>query len=815
MHAWKEVTLCRRIGENVGIHERETQTAGLRCGVFDATRWMSANSAKRWLNWQRPRPNVKPKLTIPSAYSEEMSNRTYQASDCPRMGVPMPRNRELVFWRLHLPRPLETDTVTPLLTRLAADRAAPRLVLEARSDKHGVRHLLGCRSTDVYAIGRLLTDFIPGSVLADSDHDQQSVRLPVSKAFRLRMRPRSLPLRSEMLETTTKAILSALAIATKEGETAVVQTVLGPRHAPRIVPVKIPAPEESLLELATVGVRPASREVRGRVQERFGQNRFDVVVRLGAASPDPDRRRRFLLGLLSAVATAQAPGLHIDLAWQPTAAVNGARLPWYWPLRLSPVELTCLLAWPLGEDELPGLPLLHPKPLRAAASVHSGSRVFAASAAPGDDRLIGIAADDQMFHVVSYGPSGSGKTTVAIHLIRADIEAGRPIAVLDPKKQLIDTVLGLVPDTRQNDVVILDATQQNPTGFNPLDVTGRDPDVVVDGILAVFESVFRDGWGPRTADIFSAGLRTLARASTSKHPATLPDLPRLLTDRSFRRLQVGRVADDVGLGGFWAWYESQSPAAQAAAIAPPLNKLRQFLLRPALIRMLDQRSSPFRLRDIFAANKIVLVPLNEGLIGQGTASLLGSLVIADLWQATQERADEVGANKRPGVVYIDEAPRFLHLPVSLADALAVSRSLSVGWFLAAQFRSQFPPELRAAVDMNARSKIQFATEFDDARDTARLSRDLTTEDFIALPKFHAYANLVADGHPSGWAFVRTLPPPQAVTDPAVVRAVAQANYAPTVLEVSQAVGTAEERKSIDQPSAETPALPIGRKRRRP
>ncbi|MGH3630855.1 MAG: hypothetical protein ACRDRL_25860, partial [Sciscionella sp.] len=384
-----------------------------------------------------------------------------------------------------------------------------------------------------------------------------------------------------------------------------------------------------------------------------------------------------------------------------------------------------------------------------------------------------------------------------------------------PKKQLIDDILGLIPQERIKDVVILDASQTNPVGFNPLDVTGRDPDVVVDGILAVFESVFHDGWGPRSADIFSAALRTLARASTSERPATLLDLPKLLTEPAFRRQQVGRVTSDLGLAGFWSWYEHQSPAAQAAAIAAPLNKLRQFLLRPALIRMLDQRRGQFRLRDIFRQHKVVLVPLNEGLIGPGTASLLGSLVIAELWQATQERADEPRAIAHPAMVYIDEAPRFLRLPVSLADALAVSRSLGVGWFLAAQFRSQFPPELRMAVDMNARSKIQFATEYDDARDTARLTRDLTIEDFLALPRYHAYANLVAHGHPSGWALVRTLPPPSATTDPEAVRAAVHATYAPTADPGLAPAESEREPTSAagDQPTATPPATPIGRKRR--
>lgn len=725
---------------------------------------------------------------------------------------------DLVFSRLHLPRPLDPAQVTNFLGRLAADRAAPRLVLEARGDQHGVRHLLGCRSTELHGLHRLLTDFIPGSSLTSVDDGQRPARATVETVSRLRFRPRTMPLSTDKPETTSRALLSTLAGVNRPGETAVVQIVLGPRHAPRLLPPRVTAPDLSLRDALTVGARPATSEVRSRLQERLSRSRFAATIRLGAASPDHDRRQRFMIGLLSDISTAQAAGVNIHFVRQPAATLNEARLPWYWPLRLTAEELVGLLAYPIGEDELPGVPPLRPKVLRAAATVHSGPRVFAESAAPGDDRLLGIAPADQMFHAASYGPIGSGKTNVAIHLIKADIEAGLPVAVLDPKKQLIDTLLSLIPEHRLGDVVVLDASEPRPTGFNPLDVTGRDPDVVVDGILAVFESVFKDGWGARTSDIFSASLRTLARASTPTHPATLLDLPELLTNDAFRRQQIGRIADDIGLAGFWSWYDSQSPAAQAASIAPPLNKLRQFLLRPALVRMLGQRDGRFRLRDIFRDNKIVLIPLNEGLIGGPTASLLGSLAIADLWNATQERADESNPTQRPGMVYIDEAPRFLHLPVGLADALAVSRSLGVGWFLAAQFRSQFPPALRQAVDMNARSKIQFATEFEDARDTARLTRDLSPEDFLTLPKYHAYVNLVADGHPSGWALVRTLPPPATVSDADAVRAAARANYAPPVAtnattpDASAATNPTDASQDAASPPA--PTAPIGRKRRR-
>jgi hypothetical protein len=719
----------------------------------------------------------------------------------------------MVFSGLYLPRPLDPSAVMRFLIRLASDRAAPRVALEVRADKSGTRHLLGCRATDVHALRQLLGDLIPGSVLTTPKQGAELPRPLVEVASRLRIHPPGLPLHTDAAEATTKALLSSMATPLKADETIALQVVVGPRRAPRIVPAGAPDPSSTLIQALTTGDRPASSETRNRVKERISQVGFAATIRIGATSPDRLRRRRFLVSMFSAVSTAQSAGVRIDLSREDPKALNEVRLPWRWPLHLSVSELVGLLGWPLGDGEFPGLPPAHPKILRAASTVHTGPRVFAASAAPGDDRLLGIAPTDQTFHGITYGPSGSGKTTALLHLVLADIEAGRPVAVLDPKRQLVDDILARIPAHRLNDVVTLDASDQVPVGFNPLDVTGRDPDVVVDGILAVFEAIFRAGWGPRTGDIFSACLRTLARASTPKRPATLLDLPRLLTDPKFRRHQIGRVHGDVALAGFWSWYEAQSPQAQAATIAAPLNKLRQLLLRPALIRMLGQREATFRLRDMFRDHKVVLVPLNEALIGPGTASLLGSLIIADLWQATQERADDPGASKRPGSIFVDEAPRFLNLPVSLADALAVSRSLSVGWFLAAQFRSQFPPALRTAVDMNARSKIVFATEYDDARDTAKLTRDLSAEDFLSLPRYYAYANLVADGHPSGWALIRTLPPPPATTDPKRVQATARANYAPDpqAIATTPDVATAELAEPTPSPLA---VEQIGRKRRR-
>ncbi|WP_436495535.1 type IV secretory system conjugative DNA transfer family protein [Actinokineospora sp. HUAS TT18] len=672
------------------------------------------------------------------------------------------------FLRLHLPRPLTESTLGAFVTRLVVEPLRAPVVLEVRADAHGIRHLLGARPVDAPRLHRMLTDLIPGTVMTELGTSEP--RGTITKAARLSVHPQSLPLRVDVAETCTRALLSALATPLRDDEIMAVQIVLGPRRAPRTVPSDVANPDQSLVHLLTVGQRPTSTETRNRLRQRAEQPGRALTIRFGVTSPDRARRSWFFTSMVSALKVAQSPGVRMELVWDSARRFNVARRPWWWSVGLSVPELVGLLGWPIGDGELPGLPPLHPKPLRAAATVHTGPRVFARSAAPGDDRCLGIAPQDQSYHGIAYGPTGSGKTTALLHLIMADIQAGRPVVVLDPKHQLIDDILARLPVHRLADVVELNAADSTPLGFNPLNSTRRDPDVVVDGILAVFEAVFAQGWGARTADIFSACLRTLARTSTTNEPATLIDLPRLLSDPQFRRPLVGQIQNDAALAGFWAWYEGQSLGAQESVIAAPLNKLRQFLLRPTVVRMLGQRRGGFPIRDTFRDNKIVLVPLNEGLIGPGTASLLGSLVIAEIWQATQERANEPGASNRPALVVIDEAPRFLHLPVSLADALAVSRSLGVGWLLAAQFREQFPQSLRAAIDNNARSKLAFASEWDDARDMARLAPELEPIDFMALPRFHAYANLVAHGAPSGWALVKTLPPTEPRNDPAAIRA---------------------------------------------
>lgn len=704
-------------------------------------------------------------------------------------------NRDsLVFAPLHPPRPLTPEAVEDLLIRLAADPTSAPLALETRAvanrDRTEIQHWIGTAPKHTKWLIRTLHDLLPGVEVGG-----ENSRIAVQTAARVKVRPIALALTVDQPESLTRAILSALNARLQPGEQLVLQILLGPRRTPRHLSGKLADPAQPWWSLLASGSREAPTAVTKQHQLRYAQAGFATCIRLGATSTTPERGRRLLMGLLGALSTAKAPGTFLRLTRDKAASLNQAKPPFLWEFAPAAAELVGLLAWPLGESELPGVAPLHPKllpPSLTVAQLSDPSRVFGTSTVPGQKTSVGINSADSLFHLVTTGPTGSGKSNAMLHLIGADIAADRPAVVIDPKHQLVDDIIErAVPATQIGRVVILDPREEQVPGFNPLDVADRDPDVVVDGLLAVFAAVFHDGWGPRTQDIFHSGLLTLARIGAARQrrgelPFTLLDLPRLFTDAGFRRQVIGEVAHDPGLASFWAWYNAQSAKSQAAALAAPLNKLRQYLLRPSVRRILGQAEPAFRLRDVFRDNKVVLVPLNDGLVGPITAQLLGSLIVAELWSATLERAAEHQPTKRPASIWIDEAQTFLHLPTSIDSALNASRSMGVSWNLAHQFRAQMPPSMLAAIDSNARNKLIFAPQDPkDAAAYAKQARDLTADDFMALGQYEVYATVVANGASQPWCSVRTLSAPPRTGLGSRVRSASRSQYGRVLSEVTE------------------------------
>lgn len=669
----------------------------------------------------------------------------------------------MIAWReVHWPRPLSATPLQGLLTRLASDQARGPLVWEARSEAGRIRSLLGATDPDLRETARLLGQFVPGVTVTPLT----TARMEADRCGHLRIRQRSLSLNLEATEPMLRALLGALASATGKDDVLVIQIVLGGAVSPESAPRTIEDPTLSLWDKLLWGPRPAIGELRSRVSSKLSQYRFRSVVRIGVTAAQPGQRMVLVQRVLAAFRQLQSGGTHVDVVSDRPNVVDDAHVPLRLPLRLTPEEALCFLAWPTGSDDLPGMPTLHPRPIAPPSPYREvPERTFAITTAPGLSRPIGISQEDAFRHTHIMGPTGVGKSTLMQHLIAADIDAGLSVVLIDPKGDLATDVLSRIPERRWADVVVIDPTRSHPVGINPLATSPERRELVADGLLAIVKGLFPSAFGPRTADVLHASLLTLMAAPG----ATLVQLPALLTDAPFRRRLTGRIDDPVGLGSFWEQWEAMSPGQQAAAIGPVMTRLRQFLLRPGLRAVLDQPDPKAPLSDIFTKRRIVIVSLNKGLVGAQSATLLGSLVVSQLWQLALAQAAVPADRRQPVSMYLDEAQTFLHLDADLGEALEQSRSLRVAWHLAHQHRRQMPPDLLAGIDANTRNKIVFMLDTADAKAVASGSV-LSPEDFTQLPPYAIYASLLSDGRQTGWFSGRTLPPTKTIADPdAVIR----------------------------------------------
>jgi hypothetical protein len=448
---------------------------------------------------------------------------------------------------------------------------------------------------------------------------------------------------------------------------------------------------------------------------------------------------------------------------------------------LNAAELAALVAFPVQGVQVAGLRLGGCRQLAPSPGIPVIGRILGRSTFPGSDRLLAISPEDSPQHLHVVGPTGVGKSTLLLNLITGDMAKGYGVVVIDPKADLVAAVLERVPRTRLGDVVVLDPTDEaRPVGLNVLAGATDAPELVVDQVVGIFHQLYRAFWGPRTDDVLRAALLTLVR----RPGMTLCEVPLLLTDSGFRRRLVGEVDDPVALGPFWGWYEGLSEAERAQAIGPVMNKLRAFLLRRRIRNIIGQAEPCFDLERALANNQIVLVSLAKGLLGEEAAALLGSLVVARLWQAIQGRAAMPAENRHPVFCHIDEVQDYLHLPTSLDDILAQARGLGLGLTLAHQHLGQLPSSVRQAVLANARSRVLFQTSASDARVFAReLAPHLDATDLQGLGPHEVVASIAVGAQVAPPATGVTLPAPPSSGSAIAARARSRARFGRDVAEV--------------------------------
>src|SRR5439155_20136647 len=120
---------------------------------------------------------------------------------------------------------------------------------------------------------------------------------------------------------------------------------------------------------------------------------------------------------------------------------------------LTTPELAAL--WHVPNEAPPHLQLTSRTTLAPPAAAGRRDRVIGVSTWANEGRPVGLSVADSRLHLHLLGPTGTGKTTAMLSLAVQDVLAGRGVAVLDPKGDLVQALLERIPRERIDDLVLI------------------------------------------------------------------------------------------------------------------------------------------------------------------------------------------------------------------------------------------------------------------------------------------------------------------------------------------------------------------------
>ena len=393
----------------------------------------------------------------------------------------------------------------------------------------------------------------------------------------------------------------------------------------------------------------------------------------------------------------------------------------------------------LNAEELASLVHLPSASVRSAQLVRIERRTKAAplscvgtgfllgeNAHAGQTLAVTLSPDARMRHMHVIGASGTGKSTLLLRMIMQDIECGNGVAVLDPHGDLIDQILGRIPESRVHDVVLLDPSDEDyPVGFNILRAHSElEKTLLSSDLVAAFRRL-STSWGDQMTSVLGNAILAFLESSEG---GTLADLRRFLIETDFRARVLATVRDPQVVY-FW---RKELPLLSGRPQASILTRLDTFL-RPKLVRnVVCQKESGVDVGRVMNEGKILLIKLSQGAIGEENAHLLGTFLVSKIQQMAMARQEIEESKRRPFYFYVDEFHNFA--TPSMAAILSGARKYRLGLILAHQEMRQLgrDDEVASAVLSNPHTRICFRLGDADARRMAEGFASFTAQDLQNL-----------------------------------------------------------------------------------
>lgn len=377
-------------------------------------------------------------------------------------------------------------------------------------------------------------------------------------------------------------------------------------------------------------------------------------------------------------------------------------------------------------------------------------------------KKFGIKRVDRRRHLYIVGKTGSGKSRLLELLLISDIQEGHGCCLIDPHGDLADELLMFIPKNRIKDVIYVNPANKDwPIGFNPLEPV-KDHEMrqhLSSFFISIFKKLFAADWNPRMEHL----IRYITLALLETPDSCVLGIPRILSDTQYRQRVIKQIQDPV-VKSFWTTeFSTSNEQFINAASVPVINKVGQFISNPLIRNIVGQQKNMLDFDKFMNEEKIVIINLSKGKIGENNAALLGSMFITKIQQAALARARIKEAERRDFYFYVDEFQNFA--TDAFSSILSEARKYRLNLTIAHQYIAQLPEDVKSTAFGNVGSIIVFAVGGDDASYLEKEFQPVfTANNMINLGTREMYVKMSIDGKTTPPFSARTIDIPLPVFD---------------------------------------------------
>ena len=288
---------------------------------------------------------------------------------------------------------------------------------------------------------------------------------------------------------------------------------------------------------------------------------------------------------------------------------------------------------------------------------------------------------------------------------------------------------------------------ERPMGINMLEY---DPDFpeqktfIVNEMISIFDKLYdlKNTGGPMFEQYTRYALLLIMGDPDSG--STLLEVPRVFSDPAFRKMKLAKITDPL-VKNFWEKEAEKAGGDSALANITPYitSKFNTFLANEFMRPIVAQQKSSLHFRDIMDNQKILLVNLSKGRIGDINSNLLGLLIVGKILMAALSRTNVSVEERKDFYLYIDEFQNFSTDSISVI--LSEARKYRLSLVMAHQFISQLKEGIRDAVFGNVGSMMIFRTGIEDAEFLQKyFEPEFGAQDIANLDNLNAYARLLVN-----------------------------------------------------------------------